>query len=57
MSSTASSTLAGKKRRQTSDAVEILRRRFVEGDAESEAFLEEMRAEAEVTPRPARINR
>jgi uncharacterized membrane protein len=57
MSSTASSTLAGKKRRQTSDAVEILRHRFVEGDAESEAFLEEMRAEAEVTPRPARINR
>ena len=34
--------------RQTTDAVEILRRRFVEGDAESEALLEEVRAEAEV---------
>ncbi len=40
--------MAGKKRRQTTDAVEILRRRFVEGDAESEALLEEIRAEAEV---------
>jgi ribosome-binding protein aMBF1 (putative translation factor) len=40
--------MAGKKARQTSDAVEILRRRFVEGDAESEALLEEIRAEAEI---------
>src|SRR5271168_3576215 len=40
--------MAGKKRRQTTDAVEILQRRFVEGDAESEALLEEIRAEAEV---------
>jgi ribosome-binding protein aMBF1 (putative translation factor) len=40
--------MAGKKARPTTDAVEILRRRFVEGDAESEALLEEMRAEAEV---------
>jgi predicted transcriptional regulator len=40
--------MAGKKGRQTTDAVEILRRRFVEGDAESEALLEEVRAEAEV---------
>ena len=40
--------MAGKKRRPTTDAVEILRRRFVEGDAESEALLEEIRAEAEV---------
>ena len=40
--------MAGKKGRQTSDAVEILHRRFVEGDAESEALLEEFRAEAEV---------
>jgi predicted transcriptional regulator len=40
--------MAGKKRRQTTDAVEILHRRFVEGDAESEALLEEIRAEAEV---------
>ena len=40
--------MAGKKGRQTTDAVEILRRRFVEGDAESEALLEEIRAEAEV---------
>ena len=40
--------MAGKKGRPTTDAVEILRRRFVEGDAESEALLEEIRAEAEV---------
>jgi ribosome-binding protein aMBF1 (putative translation factor) len=40
--------MTGKKGRQTTDAVEILRRRFVEGDAESEALLEEIRAEAEV---------
>jgi ribosome-binding protein aMBF1 (putative translation factor) len=40
--------MAGKKGRQTTDAVEILRRRFVEGDAEAEALLEEVRAEAEV---------
>ena len=40
--------MAGKKRQQTTDAVEILRRRFVEGDVESEALLEEIRAEAEV---------
>jgi ribosome-binding protein aMBF1 (putative translation factor) len=40
--------MAGKKRQQTTDAVEILRRRFVEGDAEAEALLEEIRAEAEV---------
>jgi DNA-binding XRE family transcriptional regulator len=40
--------MAGKKRRQTTDAVEILHRRFVDGDAESEALLEEIRAEAEV---------
>ena len=40
--------MAGKKRRQTTDAVEILRRRFVEGNPESEALLEEVRADAEV---------
>jgi len=40
--------MAGKKGRQTTDAVEILRRRFVDGDAESAALLEEIRAEAEV---------
>jgi ribosome-binding protein aMBF1 (putative translation factor) len=40
--------MAGKKGRRTTDAVEILRRRFVEGNAESEALLEEIRAEAEV---------
>jgi ribosome-binding protein aMBF1 (putative translation factor) len=40
--------MVGKKGRQTTDAVEILRRRFVEGNAESEALLEEIRAEAEI---------
>jgi ribosome-binding protein aMBF1 (putative translation factor) len=40
--------MAGKSERRTTDAVEILRRRFVEGDPESEALLEEVRAEAEV---------
>ena len=37
--------MARPKRQQTTDAVEILRRRFVEDDTESEALLEEMRAE------------
>jgi ribosome-binding protein aMBF1 (putative translation factor) len=37
-----------KKGRQTSDELEILRRRFVEGDSKSEALVEEFRAEAEV---------
>ena len=40
--------MPGKKVGQTTDAVEILRRRFVEGDAASEALLEEIRAEDEV---------
>ena len=40
--------MAGKSERRTNDAVEIIRRRFVEGDPESEALLEEVRAEAEV---------
>jgi ribosome-binding protein aMBF1 (putative translation factor) len=40
--------MAEKRGRRTTDAVEILRRRFVEGDPESEALLEEVRAEAEV---------
>jgi ribosome-binding protein aMBF1 (putative translation factor) len=49
--------MAGKKGRQTIDAVEILRRRFVEGDAESEALLEEIRAEAEVARTIYRLRR
>jgi ribosome-binding protein aMBF1 (putative translation factor) len=40
--------MAGKKQQQTTDAVAILRRRFVDGDVEAEALLEEVRAEAEV---------
>jgi ribosome-binding protein aMBF1 (putative translation factor) len=40
--------MARKKGQQTTDAVEIMRRRFVEGNAESEALLEEVRVEAEV---------
>ena len=40
--------MARNKGQQTTDAVEILRRRFVEGNAESEVLLEELRAEAEV---------
>ena len=40
--------MASKRGRRTTDAVEILRRRFVEGNPESEALLEEVRAEAEV---------
>lgn len=40
--------MAGKKKMGTTDAVEILRRRFVEGKPEAEALLEEVRAEAEV---------
>ncbi len=40
--------MASKKGRRTTDAVEILRRRFVEGDAKAEELLEEIRAEAEV---------
>ena len=38
--------MAGKKGQQTTDAVEILRHRFVEGDAKSEVLLEEL------APRP-----
>lgn len=34
--------MPGKKVGQTTDAVEILRRRFVQGDAASEALLEEI---------------
>ena len=49
--------MTGKKRRQTTDAVEILRRRFVDGDAESEALLEEIRAEAEVARTIYRLRR
>jgi ribosome-binding protein aMBF1 (putative translation factor) len=37
-----------KTRRTTTDAVEILRRRYVTGDPAAEALLEEMRAEAEL---------
>ena len=40
--------MAEKKAPRTTDAVAILRRRFVEGNSESEALLEEVRAEAEV---------
>jgi transcriptional regulator with XRE-family HTH domain len=40
--------MATKTRRQTTDAAEILRRRYVTGDAEAEALLEEARAEAEL---------
>ncbi|MGZ3354570.1 MAG: XRE family transcriptional regulator [Isosphaeraceae bacterium] len=40
--------MASKRGRRTTDAVEILRRRFVEGNPESEALLEEVRADAEV---------
>jgi ribosome-binding protein aMBF1 (putative translation factor) len=40
--------MAGKKEQQTTDAVAIIRRRFVDGDVEAEALLEEVRAEAEV---------
>ena len=40
--------MARKRGRRTTDAVEILRRRFVEGNPESEALLEEVRADAEV---------
>ncbi len=40
--------MAGQKGWPTTDAVEILHPRFVEADAESEALLEEIRAEAEV---------
>ena len=49
--------MAGKKGRQTTDAVEILRRRFVEGDAESEALLEEIRADADVARTIYRLRR
>src|SRR3954447_6600237 len=38
-----------KTRRQTTDAVEILRRRYVTGDPEAETLLEEARAEAELS--------
>jgi transcriptional regulator with XRE-family HTH domain len=37
-----------KTRRTTTDAVEVLRRRYVTGDPEAEAVVEEMRAEAEL---------
>ena len=40
--------MASKRGRRTTDAVEILRRHFVEGNPESEALLEEVRADAEV---------
>ena len=40
--------MASKRGRRTTDSVEILRRRFVEGSPESEALLEEVRADAEV---------
>ncbi len=40
--------MASKRGRRTTDAVEILRRRFVEGNPASEALLEEVRADAEV---------
>jgi transcriptional regulator with XRE-family HTH domain len=40
--------MATKTRRPTTDAVEILRRRYVMGDPEAEALLEEARAEAEL---------
>jgi ribosome-binding protein aMBF1 (putative translation factor) len=41
-------TMAAKDKRVTTDAVEILRRRYVAGKPEAEALLEEIRAEAEV---------
>jgi ribosome-binding protein aMBF1 (putative translation factor) len=40
--------MAGKRGIRTTDAVEILRRRFVDGDSEAEALLEEVRSEAEI---------
>jgi predicted transcriptional regulator len=40
--------MASSKKGRTTDAVEILRSRFVDGDAEAEALLEEIRAETEV---------
>jgi transcriptional regulator with XRE-family HTH domain len=40
--------MATKTRRPTTDAVEVLRRRYVTGDPEAEALLEEARAEAEL---------
>lgn len=40
--------MASKAGRQTVDAVEILRRRYVDGNPAAEAMLDEVRAEAEV---------
>ena len=40
--------MAERKKKRTTDAVEILRRRFVEGNPKAEDLLEEVRAEAEV---------
>ncbi len=40
--------MASKTGRQTTDAVEILRQRYVDGNPEAEAMLDEVRAEAEV---------
>ena len=40
--------MPGKTRRPTTDAVEILHRRYVEGNPEAEAMLDEARAEADV---------
>jgi ribosome-binding protein aMBF1 (putative translation factor) len=40
--------MADKAKSRTTDAAEILRRRYVEGDPEAEAMLAEIRAEAEV---------
>ena len=38
--------MAGKTGQQTTDAVEILRRRFVDGDGEAEALYSEKRSRA-----------
>jgi transcriptional regulator with XRE-family HTH domain len=40
--------MAAKTGQQTTDAVEILRRRFVDGDGEAEALLKDVRADADV---------
>ena len=40
--------MAGKTRRQTADAMEILRRRYVDGNPEAEVMLGELRAESDV---------
>jgi ribosome-binding protein aMBF1 (putative translation factor) len=47
--------MGGKTRPRTTDAAEILRRRYVEGNPEAEAMLDEVRAEADVARRLYRL--